>query len=212
MDVASFGEESHVRWLKTFILLVLSLLFVIGFATLREPIPAIAAIAMAAFMSTITYIGLARPQLFNAVPKSLRLPSRDIEEEKYAASQLEESQKEEFLERLTSYFEQEQPFLQQDLTLRQVGEQVRIPYRYVSQVINEKLDSHFVDFVNSYRIEAAKTLLADPDSAHLSIDGIASDAGFKSRSTFYAAFKKATGQTPGAYRKKPGPDRSPAAK
>lgn len=201
MDIASFGDETHVRWLKIFILLLISLLFVLGFATLGEPIPAIAAIAMVAFMSTITFIGLARPQLFHAIPKTLRLPSPVADEEKYAASQLEETQKDELLDVLTSHFENEKPYLQQDLTLRLVAEQINIPYRYVSQIINEKTDSHFMDFVNGYRIDAAKALLTDPDAAHLSIDGIADEAGFKSRSAFYAAFKKATGQTPGAFRK-----------
>ncbi len=202
MDVASFGDESHVRWLKIFILLLLSLLFVLGFATLGEPIQFMAAVTMVAFVNTITFIGLARPKLFHAIPQSLRLHSPVADEEKYVASPLEETQKEEFLKRLTTYFDNEQPFLKQELTLRQVAEQINIPYRYVSQIINEKTDSHFMDFVNGYRIEAAKARLTDPHSAHLSIDGIADEAGFKSRSAFYAAFKKTTGETPGAYRRK----------
>lgn len=211
IDVASFGDETRVRWLKILILLLLALMFLLGFATFGEPIPFVAAVALVAFTSTITFIGLARPHLFHAIPKPLRLQPADTEEEKYASSQLDDPQKEEFLRRITTHFETKEPFLEHDLTLSQVAEQVDIPYRFVSQVINEKLGSHFMDFVNGYRIDRAKALLLDPDFAHLSIDGIAAEAGFRSRSAFYAAFKKGTGQTPGAYRKNPGADESATA-
>ncbi|MEL7170714.1 MAG: helix-turn-helix domain-containing protein, partial [Bacteroidota bacterium] len=121
--------------------------------------------------------------------------------EKYGTSQLTETQKATHLETLLQHFDTDRPYLRTDLTLREVADQIEVPQRYVSQVINEKLDQHFMDFVNGYRVEAAKTMLVDAAWAHLTIDGIAGEAGFNSRSAFYTAFKKATGTTPGAYRR-----------
>lgn len=87
------------------------------------------------------------------------------------------------------------------MTLAQLAEQVNIPAHYVSQVINEKLATSFLDFVNGYRVKAAQAKLIDPKLSHYTILSIAYEAGFNSKSTFYTAFKKVTGMTPSQYRK-----------
>ena len=153
---------------------------------------------MFVFMTGITFIALIRPNVFHGISTDLKLDGG--QDEKYSSSQLEDVQKNAYLEKLKQHFAQNTPYLQHDLTLREAAEQIDIPYRYLSQVINEKLGQNFMDFVNSYRIEAAKKMLHDPASSHISIDGIAADAGFKSRSAFYSAFKKSTGLSPGAFR------------
>lgn len=69
---------------------------------------------------------------------------------------------------------------------------------YVSQTLNDTVGDSFFDFVNSYRILDAQDLLRDTDQTVLAI---AFEVGFNSRSSFYTAFKKVTGQTPTAFRK-----------
>lgn len=68
----------------------------------------------------------------------------------------------------------------------------------VSQTLNDKIGESFFDFVNGYRISDAKQQLVN--SADTVLD-ITYDVGFNSRSSFYTAFKRVTGQTPSAYRK-----------
>ncbi|MEM1125812.1 MAG: helix-turn-helix domain-containing protein [Bacteroidota bacterium] len=200
-EVASFQDDLRVRWLKWFTGLLVVLLFLLGLFILRELYRVMIAGALASFMSALTFIALVRPEVFHGIPTALKLSEADPEGEKYEASQLDEEQKATHLQALLQHFETERPYLQQELTLRDVSNQINVPYRYVSQVVNEKLDRHFMDFVNGYRVEAAKRMLLDPAWSHLTIDGIAGEAGFKSRSAFYTAFKKVTGMTPGAFRK-----------
>jgi AraC-like DNA-binding protein len=69
---------------------------------------------------------------------------------------------------------------------------------YISQTLNEVMGESFFDFVNSYRIAEAKTLLATTNESVLNITY---DVGFNARSSFYNAFKRHTGQTPTSYRK-----------
>ena len=195
--VASSGEHLRIRWLKWFTTLLVVLIFLYGLFSVRELYRLLAACTTTAFMCAITLIALVRPTVFHGIDTALKLS----DEEKYETSQLDDAQKESYLQTLLQHFEQEKPFLKPELTLREVAEQVNIPYRYVSQVVNEKLDRQFLDFVNSYRVDAAKTMLIAPQWAHLSIEGVAAEAGFNSRSAFYKAFKKATGITPGAFRK-----------
>ena len=196
VQVASFENQLRIRWLKWFTSLIIVLLLLYGLFSVRELYRLLAACTTTTFMCAITLFALARPKVFHGIHVALKLSG----EEKYEASQLDEAQKKTYLQTLLKHFEQEKPFLQPELTLREVAEQVNIPYRYVSQVVNEMLDRQFLDFVNSYRVEAAKTMLIAPEWIHLSIEGIAAEAGFNSRSAFYKAFKKATGMTPGAFR------------
>ena len=72
---------------------------------------------------------------------------------------------------------------------------------YLSQIINQELNKSVVQFVNEYRIKAAKNLLNDPVFDKYSIEAIGMEAGFKSKSAFYSAFNQNLKMTPGAYRK-----------
>ncbi|MEM6318074.1 MAG: helix-turn-helix domain-containing protein [Bacteroidota bacterium] len=58
-----------------------------------------------------------------------------------------------------------------------------------------------MDFINRYRVQEVQAKLVDSKFDHYTILGIAQEAGFNAKSTFYTAFKKVTGMTPSAYRK-----------
>ena len=120
---------------------------------------------------------------------------------KYEGSTLQEPQKEKFLKKLLGHMETAKPFQEPELTISQLGGQLKIPPYSLSQVINEKLQCNFLDFINGYRVEAAKKLLADKNHKHLTILSIAYEVGFNSKTAFYSAFKKQTGKTPTAFRK-----------
>ncbi|MFC0181885.1 helix-turn-helix domain-containing protein [Pseudarcicella hirudinis] len=95
----------------------------------------------------------------------------------------------------------EKPFLNPSLTIQDVSDGIGIPVRDLSVLINHKLEQHFYDFVNTYRIEKAMDLLKDVTKNKLTILEILYDVGFNSKSSFNTAFKKHTGNTPTAYRK-----------
>jgi AraC-like DNA-binding protein len=85
--------------------------------------------------------------------------------------------------------------------LPQLAEQLGLSPNYLSQVINERLEQNFFDFINWYRIEEAKHRLASPVGERDNIITLALDAGFNSKSAFYTAFKKHTAMTPSQYKK-----------
>ncbi|MGB1215266.1 MAG: helix-turn-helix domain-containing protein [Pikeienuella sp.] len=70
---------------------------------------------------------------------------------------------------------------------------------YISQTLNEVIGESFFDFVNGYRIAEAKSLLS---AGNQSVLTITHEVGFNSRSSFYTAFKRVTGETPSGFRKK----------
>jgi AraC-like DNA-binding protein len=61
---------------------------------------------------------------------------------------------------------------------------------------------NFYQFVNEYRVEAVKKMLANPRRKNISIEAIGFDCGFNSKSTFFSVFKSITGMTPAQFKDK----------
>lgn len=123
---------------------------------------------------------------------------------KYKTSALDRERAEKILPKLLDLMEKEKIYLDADLTLKKLSERLMIHYNHLSQIINEKLEYSFNDFVNRYRIEEAKKKLADPKEGKKTVLEIAYDTGFYSKSVFNTAFKKFTGMTPSQFKKKNG--------
>ncbi|MCU0285813.1 MAG: helix-turn-helix domain-containing protein [Acidobacteria bacterium] len=122
-------------------------------------------------------------------------------EPKYKTSALLPETVEEVLPRLIQLMEKEKVFLKADINLKSLAQRLNVHYNYLSQIINEKLNHSFNDFINSYRIEEAKKKLLAPGENDKTILDIAYDTGFYSKSVFNTAFKKFTGMTPSEFKK-----------
>ncbi|HLP46335.1 MAG TPA: helix-turn-helix domain-containing protein, partial [Candidatus Kapabacteria bacterium] len=86
------------------------------------------------------------------------------------------------------------------ISLQTLSKKVQVTPHILSQVLNERIDKNFSDFVNSFRIEEAKKMLQEADE-DTSVLGVCYDVGFNSKSAFYRAFKKYTDKTPIQYQK-----------
>lgn len=117
---------------------------------------------------------------------------------KYERSALDEQRSQRIVQKLQTAMLNDQLYLQPGLSLPVVARHLGVSANYVSQTLNETLGQSFFDYVNAHRIDAAKPMLLDGQQAILDI---AYAVGFNARSSFYAAFKRATGQTPGQFRK-----------
>lgn len=105
------------------------------------------------------------------------------------------------LDKLVKLVESEKYFLDRELTIQSLSLQTGFTRHEISELINTGLDKNFNEFINYYRVEEAKRLLADENYAHLSIAGIGQESGFKSKSTFNLSFRQQTNQTPGQFKK-----------
>ena len=150
------------------------------------------------------YLGLRQPAIFTGAAGIESLPlAEDIDrsQEKYQRSGLDKETSRMFLEELTHHMQGNKPYLEGELVLPQLAQQLGISANYLSQVINEQLGINFYDFINGYRVEEAKQLIRDAGQKPPNVLNIALDSGFNSKSAFYTAFKKATSMTPTQYRK-----------
>ena len=111
--------------------------------------------------------------------------------------------KDEQITRVTEFVGREKPFLDPNINIETLARQLSLPERTLSRILNQHFGKNFFEFINGYRIEEAKRLLSDPAKRDRNILDILAEAGFSSKSTFNAIFKKHVGQTPSQYRNKP---------
>ncbi|MBX2875785.1 MAG: AraC family transcriptional regulator [Saprospiraceae bacterium] len=127
---------------------------------------------------------------------------------KYAKSSLSDAEMQRIEQAILQSVKEEQLYLDEQLTLVKLADQIGESSQKVSETLNRRMATSFYNLVNRFRVEQAKLLLLDPQAAHLSIEGIAYECGFKSRSTFFKFFKKEVGMTPTAFKSTSGPSRS----
>ena len=106
-----------------------------------------------------------------------------------------------YLQKLTVLMEQEKLYRHPQLSRELVAERLSISPGYLSQQINAHSQLNFSTFIIQYRVNDVKQKLVNPDFDNYSLLSIGMEAGFQSKSSFYAAFKKVTGMTPTAYKK-----------
>lgn len=101
---------------------------------------------------------------------------------------------------IRKYFDKTECYLNPDLTLDQLSDELNICRTQLSEEINNS-NINFNNFVNSFRVAKAILLLKDPDYINYTIESIGLECGFNSKSTFYAAFRKVANTTPACFKK-----------
>jgi AraC-like DNA-binding protein len=128
--------------------------------------------------------------------KNLKKYSKEI----HATYSIVEKQKNNHIVALENLIIHQKQFLDCDLTLEKIAEELNLSKSYLSRIINAELGTGFVEYVNTLRIEEAKSYLLNPDFSNYTLEAIGIEAGFNSKSAFYSSFKKISGQTPSEFK------------
>lgn len=114
-------------------------------------------------------------------------------------SRLRNEEIEELKSRLDNSLARERHYLNSDLSLGSLAALLDTSDKNLSCLLNLHLHTNFYDFINEYRVKAFQEKLESGRYHNYSLTGIALESGFKSKSSFYRAFKKHTGVTPKEY-------------
>ncbi|GAB3642436.1 helix-turn-helix transcriptional regulator [Spirosoma arcticum] len=120
---------------------------------------------------------------------------------KYQRSALNAETASALFERLDRHIINSRAYEEPELTLSQLARALGVSANQLSQAINQVGGQTFYELTNRHRVREACRLLTDSKHQHLSVSGIGYEVGFRSKSTFYAAFRRERGMTPSVYRK-----------
>lgn len=127
------------------------------------------------------------------------LPKNEIS--KYKNSNLNTKLIEQYKSDLINLMEIDKLYLNGKLSIQDVSEKLNIPKQYISEVLNEHMNTNFQDFINGYRVEEFIKRIENDQNNQFTLLGIATEVGFNSKSTFNAIFKKFKGLTPTQFKK-----------
>lgn len=99
-------------------------------------------------------------------------------------------------ENIKVYLEKERPFLDADFSISDIALAMHVPQNHVSYCINTIMQTKFSTLKADLRIQYATELFSGKLKESYTIEGIAQQAGFKTRASFYGVFKEKTGMTP----------------
>lgn len=178
-----------------FILAYISYYVLVKFSFFNSKWDYMISFIMSITIYTIGFFIVKRPSIFDGeLFASVFLPIKN-KEDSFEASLLNE-----FYENLTVYMKNEKPFIDNELRLVNLADQVGFSTHLLSRVINKKSGKNFNSFINDYRLNEAESLLLKNDDQY--IKNIYFDVGFNNKATFYKAFKNKYNCTPSEYKKR----------
>jgi AraC-like DNA-binding protein len=124
-----------------------------------------------------------------------------IVDRRYERSGMDANMMNDYEAALAKFMRKSRIYLDPDLSLEVLATRMKMSRHHLTQLLNERIEKNFYSFINEYRIGEAIDRLNDP-SLQVNILSLAFDCGFNSKSSFNNYFKKITGSTPTAYRKR----------
>lgn len=219
----SYTERISLLWLKT-IIICLSVIYTFKFLgvisiyfdpeSYLTKMGWISDLVVIIFIYLIALFGIKQPDIFArwendpgegesgiADNNSDNVQSFEVvSNSKYLGSNLSSEEAQIILFELQKYMEAEKPFLESQLSIKDVAQALDVNTKKLSQVINEQFGLNFFNYINEYRVNEVKARIIAPEYEHLSVLGIALDCGFNSKSSFNSVFKRLTGKTPTDYK------------
>lgn len=200
-QVYSSIEKTNLRWLQIHLGIGMAGCFIFFITNIMQYfLPA----ELAPVLNRIEYAGQAFSIVFLLSIVYFTFIQQEVKDRgnapAYSRQRLGEQKEREYVERILSYMEEHKPYLEPELTVQDLAAMLDIPAARLTMVLNIQLKKNFYQFINSYRVEYAAGLLKDPAMAHENILTIALEAGFNSKTSFNAYFKRIMNMTPRDYR------------
>jgi YesN/AraC family two-component response regulator len=120
------------------------------------------------------------------------LPNREIRESEARVIDI-------LRNRLNTFMLQQQPYLQEHYSLKDLSDDMNIPLHQLSAFLNKHVGMHFNDYLNQFRIRYCEELIKKEVPGRVNLKEMVYKCGFHNRNTFASAFKKFTGKTPSDY-------------
>ena len=193
-DYFSGGEQDQLRNISRLLIFFVVTSLASGLANLigrtwfadSELLVAIPSLLFSSLLFAVGYVG-----------KTQKFTIRELRKESEFKSDTVHPVTPGLRQEIDRLMEEKQLYLQPQLKLSDVAEQLNTNRTYIYNALTEGPEKEsFSDYVNGFRIRHALELMEKRKEKRFSIEEIIYESGFQSKSTFYAHFKRLTGQTP----------------
>lgn len=209
--VRSSAKEEQSRWLIWVILIFLSVVIldfidnVIFKIYLLQGL-SLTSIVLLLMVNVFFFKAMLFPDIFKQISQVdkelatvLEIGKGDIKQPQSPSVQEKED-----LQRIKNLIQDKKLFSNPALSLNQLADEMGLPARYISGLINSYQGKNFMTFINEFRICCAKDLIETNEDPGYTIAEAMYESGFNSKSSFNTLFKKLVGQTPSEFRKNHG--------
>lgn len=127
------------------------------------------------------------------------LVQQAIEAEKskrYQTTRLSDEECKRIFRRLETLMKNERPWTNTELKSADLARMAGTSSHALSFLFNQWLNKSYYDYVNEYRVDAFKHLVAEGGAGKYTLTAMSQMCGFSSRASFFRHFKAATGVTP----------------
>ena len=209
--------ESHTKlvynWLKLFAILntmigigIIVYSFAIVFSqNLYESIPEFLSpnlLVSTCFLIMCGYL-LIHPHVLFGLPYELDIQDpRSFKQPKLDKNKANFGEFESKMNQINTYIKEQKPYLIASLDVYTLANLIDIPSRELSFILNNCFEKNFNDFVNQHRIAYVNEKIKGGYLDKYKLEALYLQAGFTSKSTFNAAFRKVNQCTPTEYLEK----------
>lgn len=152
------------------------------------------------FSFAFSFYGHRQAQIFSRAG-SVKKPMEEetVNSIKYAKSGLRGEDLRKLVNAMDDLMNRKKLFLNPELSLAEVSEELLIPKHHLTQAMNTELGKNFYAYINELRVKKFMEMVVDPRYKDYTFLAIAFECGFNSKSTFNSVFKRITGFTPSEY-------------
>jgi AraC-like DNA-binding protein len=212
----SYKQNISLNWLKVFVFLFvcITLIDILLYNTIRTEWYHL---LMISYISFLGFFAIKQKDVYLEDNENRIIENKiflnDIENEsdisnmktteniKASKFPLSDERIQEIIEKIYTVLSEKKLYKNPKLSLDDLALEIGINKNYLSYILNNHVNKKFYNLINEYRVEEAKKMLRDKKYDNISIEGIANNCGFNSKSVFNPIFKQITGQTPSQHKK-----------
>lgn len=127
--------------------------------------------------------------------------SHSSAKEKYERVHINDSECKDLVDSLRQYLDANKPYVDPNYRMSDLAEAMHVSPSKLSQVFNLYLKENYYEFINRYRLNEFKRLVADGESERYTLTALSERCGFK-KSSFFSTFRRVEGMTPTEYMKR----------
>ncbi|HAS46018.1 MAG TPA: hypothetical protein DCS93_36385 [Microscillaceae bacterium] len=192
------SSQRRIKWLKKMNYFIGIILMIIVYGIINASITGYYNIYIN-YLLTLVYSLLVYTISFQSVKINQEINPNFKTKYQPAAKTLTQSKQ--IQEKIAHYLTQEKPYTQASFKQTDLANALNLPPHQLTAFLSQEMGTSYSQLINTYRIEEFIRLTQDSAYDHLSIFGKAQEVGFKSKSSFYEAFRKIKGCSPSEYLK-----------